>query len=147
MSFEQAVKDAVWNGRLSNTIIKSIAIVALVLALVGIYAVTGYTVQRWTREMGLRMALGAEAGEIAWLVLRRVLMQLAIGLGFGIAGTLAFDRAFTDRTIAALESVRVTDPVFMALIILAIAAIAVVACIMPIRRAASTDPIVALRST
>jgi putative ABC transport system permease protein len=147
MSFEQAVKNAVWNGRLSNTIIKSIATVALLLALIGLYAVTGYTVQQWTRELGLRMALGAEAGQIGWLVLRRVLTQLAFGLAFGIAGTLAFDRAFTDRSIAAVEGVRVTDPIFLALVILSLAGIAVVACLVPIRRAASTDPVEALRST
>ena len=145
MSFEQAVRDAVWNGRMSDAIIKSIASVALLLAVIGVYAVTGYTVQRWTRELGLRMALGAEARQIGWHVLRRVLTQLAIGLGFGIAGTLAFDRAFTDRSIAAIESVRVTDPIFMTLIIFAIAAIAVVACIVPIRRAVSVDPVEALR--
>jgi ABC-type antimicrobial peptide transport system permease subunit len=146
MSFEQAVKNAVWNGRLSDTIIKSIATVALLLALIGIYAVTGYTVRRWTPELGLRMALGAEAGQIGWLVLRRVLTQLALGLGFGVAGTLVFDRLFTDPASAAVARVRVTDPVFMTIVVLAIAAIAVMACLMPIRRAARTDPVVALRA-
>ena len=146
MSFEQAVKNAVWNGRLSDTIIKSIAIVALLLAVIGIYAVTGYTVRRWTRELGLRMALGAETGQIGWLVLRRVLTQLALGLGFGIAGTLAFDRLFTDPAIAAAARVRMTDPVYMTLIVVAIAAVAVLACVVPIRRAATIDPVEALRS-
>lgn len=147
MTFERAVRNAVWNGRLSDTIIKSIASVALLLALVGIYAVTGHTVQRWTREIGLRVALGADARRIGWLVLKRVLMQLGLGLGFGIAATLAFDRAFTDPATAAVERVRVADPMFMALIIVAIAMVAVVACLAPLRRAVKLDPVDALRST
>ena len=147
MSFEQAVRNAVWNGRLSDTIIKSIATVALLLALAGIYAVTGHTVQRWTRELGLRVALGADARQIGWLVLKRVLTQLALGLGFGIAATLAFDRLFNDPATAAVARVRMTDPVAMSLIIVAIAAIAVVACFAPLRRAVKLDPIEALRTT
>jgi hypothetical protein len=147
MTFEQAMRNAAWNARLSDTIIKSIATVALLLALVGIYAVTGYTVQRWTRELGLRVALGAGAQQIGWLVLKRVLTQLGLGLASGIAGTIAFDRAFTDPAIAAAERVRVTDPIFMALIIVAIAAVAIVACFVPLRRAVKLDPIEALRST
>jgi hypothetical protein len=146
MSFEQAVKNAVWNGRLSDTIVKSIATVALLLALIGIYAVTGYTVRRWTRELGLRIALGAEAGQIGWLVLRRVLRQLALGLAFGIVGTFLFDRAFTDPAIAAVSRVQLSDPLFMAFIGVAIAVVAVIACMVPIRRAATIDPIEALRS-
>jgi predicted permease len=147
MTFEQALRTAGWNARLSDTIIKSIAMVALLLALVGIYAVTGHTVQRWTRELGLRVALGADAGKIGWLVLKRVLTQLGLGLAVGVAGTIAFDRAFTDPAIAAVERVRVTDPVFMALIMAAIAAIAVTACVAPLRRAMKLDPIEALRMT
>jgi putative ABC transport system permease protein len=147
MTFEQAMRNASWNARLSDTIIKSIAIVALLLAVIGIYAVTGHTVQRWTRELGLRVALGADARRIGWLVLKRVLTQLGLGLALGIAGTLAFDRAFTDPAIAAVERVRVTDPIFMALIMVAIAAIAVAACVAPLRRAVKLDPIKALRVT
>ena len=59
MPFEQAVRNALWNARLSDAIIRNIAVVALVLAIIGLYAVTGHTVERWTRELGLRIALGA----------------------------------------------------------------------------------------
>jgi putative ABC transport system permease protein len=145
MSFEQAMRNALWNGRLSDVIVKSIAVVALLLALVGLYAVTGHTVERWTRELGLRIALGAEARQVGWLVLRRVLTQLSIGLGVGIVCTLAFDRAFNPSGQAS-ASVRMTDPVALTLIVLSIAAVAVVACLVPIRRATSLDPVEALRS-
>jgi putative ABC transport system permease protein len=73
MTFDEAMRTALWNGRLGDILVKSIAVVALLLALVGLYAVTGHTVERWTRELGLRIALGAEASQIGWLVLRRVL--------------------------------------------------------------------------
>jgi ABC-type antimicrobial peptide transport system permease subunit len=118
----------------------------LLLALVGIYAVTGHTVQRWTRELGLRVALGADARRIGWLVLKRVLIQLGLGLAFGIVGTIAFDRVFTDPATAAVARVRMTDPIVMALIIVAIATVAVVACFAPLRRAVKLDPVEALRT-
>ena len=146
MTFEQAMRNALWNGRLSNVIVRSIALVALVLALVGLYGVTGYTVERWTRELGLRIALGAEARQVAWLVLRRVLTQLGVGLAVGILCTLAWDRIFNDPANDAVQNVRMTDPSVLAVIILSIIAVAVAACLVPIRRAATLDPVEALRS-
>ena len=146
MTFEQAVRNAVWNGRLSNTIVKSIAAVALVLALIGIYAVTGHTVQRWTRELGLRLALGARPAQIVRLVIWRVLTQLSVGMGVGVLITLAWDRLANEPSNAAVSDVRMTDPIVLTLIMLSIAAIAVVACLVPIRRAARLDPVEALRT-
>jgi predicted permease len=146
MTFEQAVREAFWNIRLSNVIIRSIALVAFVLALIGLYAVTGHTVQRWTRELSLRVALGASAGEIAWLVLRRILTQLAIGLAVGVIATQAFDRLFSDPVDRAVADIRINDPGALATIALAIVVVSVIACVVPIRRAASVDPVEALRS-
>jgi ABC-type antimicrobial peptide transport system permease subunit len=126
--------------------VRSIAVVALLLAVVGLYAVTGHTVERWRRELGLRVALGAGAGEIGWLVVRRVLVQLGIGLGVGAVGAQLFDRAFNDPTDAAASGVRMTDPAALAFMAVSIGVIAVLACVPPIRRAARVDPIVALRT-
>ena len=146
MSFEQAVQTAFWNIRLSDTIIRSIAIVAFLLALIGLYAVTGHTVERWTKELGLRIALGAGGRQIVWLVIRRVLTQLSIGLAVGLVGALAFDRLFSDPTARAASRVHMMDPIALLAIVLSIAAVAVIACLVPIRRAARVDPLVALRS-
>jgi len=146
MSFEQAVQTAFWNIRLSDTIIRSIAIVAFLLALIGLYAVTGHTVERWTKELGLRIALGAGGRQIVWLVIRRVLTQLSIGLAVGLVGALAFDRLFSDPTTRAASRVHMMDPIALLAIVLSIAAVAVIACLVPIRRAARVDPLVALRS-
>ena len=146
MPFEQFHRNAAWNGRLSETLIFSIAVVAFVLALIGLYAVTGHTVERWTRELGLRIALGAEAWQIAWLVVRRVLTQLSVGLALGLLGVLAFDRAFSDPVARASSDVQMMDAGALVSIVLAMVAVAVVACLVPIRRAARVDPLVALRA-
>ncbi len=145
MSFEQAVRNAVWNGRLSNVIIRSIAVIALLLAIIGLYAVTGHTVERWTRELGLRIALGARTTQIGWIVLRRVLGQLFIGLAVGIVGALAFDRLFNAPT-ASGDGVEMTDPGALVFVILSMGVIAVAACLLPIRRATTVDPVQTLRS-
>lgn len=147
MSFEQAVRNALWNGRMSDTIVRSIAVVALVLAVIGLYAVTGHTVERWTRELGLRIALGARSSQIGWLVLRRVLTQLTIGLVIGIGGAIAFDRAFNQSSRTGGDEIGMTDPSALALIIVSIVIVAVVACLVPIRRATTLDPVETLRST
>jgi putative ABC transport system permease protein len=147
MSFEQAVRNALWNSRLSDTIVRSIAVVALVLAVIGLYAVTGHTVERWTRELGLRIALGAKSSQIGWLVLRRVLTQLSLGLVIGIGATFAYDRAFNTSAARGERAVSMIDPIALMLIIGSIVLVAVVACLVPIRRATALDPVETLRST
>jgi len=145
MSLDQALRNAMWNNTLSDVMIKGIALVALILALVGLYAVTAHTVEGWRRELGMRIALGATAGHVGWLVLRRVLTQLGIGLALGLAGTLAFDRTFNDPANRATE-VGMVDPSALTVIVLSMSVVAVVACLVPIRRAARVDPLVALRT-
>jgi putative ABC transport system permease protein len=147
MSFEQAQRNALWNGRLSDVLIKSVASVALILALVGLYAVTSHTVEGWRREFAMRIALGATASHIGWLVLRRVLNQLGVGLVLGLIGAVAFDRAFSDPANRGVNDVGMVDPSALMLIVLSIAAVAIVACLIPIRRAARVDPTETLRSS
>jgi putative ABC transport system permease protein len=146
MTFDQTVRNALWNGRLSDVIVKSIAMVALLLALVGLYAVTGHTVQRWTRELGLRIALGAEATQVGWLVLRRVLTQLGIGLGVGIVCVLAIEPVLRDPGSAAARNIRMSDPSALACIVLSLVVVAVAACLVPLRRATRVDPLLVLRA-
>ena len=141
MSLDQAVKNAVWNGTLSDMLVKSIAVVALLLALVGLYAVTSHTVAWWSRELGLRVALGARGRAIAWLVLRRMLVQLSAGFALGLVAVLGYDRLFNSGT-----DNRLAEPGALALTMLAIVIVALVACLVPIRRAARVDPLVALRA-
>jgi predicted permease len=144
MTFEEAMRMSAWNVRLSNVMVRGIAVVALLLALVGLYAVTGHTVERWRRELGLRVALGAGAGEVGWLVVRRVLVQLGAGLGVGIVGTQVFDRVFNDPATA-VAGAKMTDPGALTLMAVSIGTVALLACLRPIWRATRVDPIVALR--
>jgi ABC-type antimicrobial peptide transport system permease subunit len=124
---------------------QNIAMIALLMALVGLYAVTAHTVHWWRPELGLRIALGAPPRGVAWMVLRQALARLAIGLVVGAAGTYAFDRAFTVVADPA-DPVRLTDTGALLSLMGLIAIVAIAACAIPVRRAIRVDPVVALRA-
>src|SRR5579863_8747591 len=115
--------------------------IAAVLAAIGIYSVMAYSVAERTREIGIRMALGASAGDIFRLVVLHALILLAIGLTLGLAGSLALTRYLA----SALYEVKATDPSTFAAVSLLLAVVAVAACLIPTRRAVSVNPTVALR--
>jgi putative ABC transport system permease protein len=118
------------------------AAVAVMLAAIGISAVVANAVVRRTREIGVRMALGAGRRDVLGLVLRQGMLLVAIGLVAGLAGALALTRVL--RSL--LYGVSPTDLVTFAGVPLLLAAIALVAAYLPARRAAQVDPMVALRS-
>ena len=146
MPLQRAMDEAGWNGRMASVVAQSIAIIALFMALVGLYSVTSHAVLWWFPELGLRIALGASGWNVAWIVLRRVLTQLSIGLALGLLATVAFDRLFNTPVDHVAGSVRMDDGVMLVLIAISILVVAVMACLGPIRRAARVDPLVALRS-
>ena len=127
----QVVRDAEWVGRDSRNLSRVLTFIAVMLAALGLYAVTSYAVSQQTHEIGLRMALGAGRRQVVWFIARRVALQLAIGLAAGIACTKIWGSIFsTGRagvTLADIESL-----VGVALILIAIA---IVACFVPVRRA------------
>jgi ABC-type antimicrobial peptide transport system permease subunit len=116
--------------------------VALFLASVGLYAVMAFTVSRRTPEVGIRMALGAEARQVLALVLRQGLLQIGVGLtlGLGLAALLA--RLLKEM----LFEVSTTDPAVYALVSLVLVATGLAAAAVPARRATRADPLTALRS-
>jgi predicted permease len=116
-------------------------LLALVLACVGLYGVTAYTVARRTNEIGIRMALGADRWNVLWLVLRGALAELAIGLAVAIPVVLAGGRLMANQ----LYGVKSHNPFILGLAAVALSACAVVAALVPARRAASIDPLQALR--
>ncbi len=117
------------------------AVLALVLAAVGIYGVMAYSVAQRTREIGIRVAIGAQRGEVARLVLGEGARHAGLGVLLGLAGALALTRLMTSL----LYGVRPTDPLTFAGVAILLAAVALAACYIPARRAMRVDPIVALR--
>jgi predicted permease len=117
-------------------------ILALVLAAVGLYGVTAYTVERRTGEIGVRMALGADRGKIVKLVLRGAFLQILIGLAIGIPLSIACGHLIASH----LYQVKTWDPVVLSASIVALGVCALIASILPAQRAASIDPVKALRT-
>ena len=100
-----------------------------------------YAVTLRTREIGLRMALGAQPGRVLMLVLRQGLLLTLVGIGIGLAGALALTRLMSGL----LFGVGATDPATYASIVLLLAVVSLVACYIPARRATRVDPLIALR--
>ena len=130
-----------WPQRTFGTMFLAFAVIAIVLAAVGLYSVTAYSVAQRTQEIGIRMALGAEGEQVRWLILRRGLIQLAIGLTLGLAGALGTGRLLQGMLVATGPA----DVVTLVAISLVMVAVAVMACFWPARRATRLDPVKALR--
>jgi predicted permease len=128
-------------ARLAAATLVSFGLLALLLAAIGIYGVTAYSVAQRTRELGIRMALGADARAIVRLIVRQGLMLTLIGLALGLAGATLLTRLMTGM----LYGVSATDPLTFGLIALLLAGVALVACWIPARRATKVDPMIALK--
>lgn len=128
--------------RFTMTLLTIFASVALVLAAVGLYGVTSYSVAQRTRELGIRLALGAQKRDVLGLVVREGMMLVGIGLALGILVSLGTMRLLANL----LFGVSANDPLIFFALSLALAAIALVACFVPARRASAVDPMVALRA-
>jgi len=114
---------------------------ALLLAAIGIYSVLAYSVRRRVREIGVRMALGAQRGDILRMILGQGTKLAFIGTGIGIAGALALTRLLSSQ----LFGVTATDPITFVSVSALIIVVALLACYIPARRATKVDPLVALR--
>jgi putative ABC transport system permease protein len=118
------------------------AAVALLIGVVGIYGVIAYAAAQRTREIGLRMALGAQVGDVRGMFLRQGLTLTLIGIAFGIAGSIGVTRVMS----AMLFGVSATDPMTYVVVSVVLASVALVAAYLPARRAARVDPMIALRN-
>ncbi len=137
----QQVHDNIFLDRLISILSAAFALLATLLAGVGLYGVLAYTVAQRTREIGVRMALGADSARVRGMVLRQVGLMTAIGGGIGIAAAFGIGRA-AQSLLYGLEG---HDPVVFALAVVLLAAIALAAGYIPARRAAAVDPMHALR--
>jgi putative ABC transport system permease protein len=141
-TMETVMADANAGRQLSLVLFSLFAVIALLLACIGIYGVTAYSVRRRTRELGIRMALGAQRRDVSRLVIRQGMTPVLIGLAMGFAAAFFF----TSWMSGLLFRVSTNDPLTFAGIALLLLAIALLACWLPAQRATEVDPMVALRS-
>jgi predicted permease len=127
--------------RIFGTMLSFFAAIALVLAAVGLYAVTSYAVTQHTREIGMRVVLGANPAQVVWLFLRRGAVQLGLGLAIGMAGAFGVGRLLQ----ALLVQTSPSDPLTLVAIVGLLTMVAASACVIPARRATRIDPLRALR--
>jgi putative ABC transport system permease protein len=127
--------------RLYALLLGIFAAISVTLAVVGIYSVLAYSVTQRRREIGIRLALGAQARDVLGLVLRRGIALTLIGIAIGVAGALALTRLM----MSLLFEVSATDPMTFAGVSVLLAVVSLLACYIPARRAAKVDPMVALR--
>jgi predicted permease len=128
--------------RLTATLVAVFASLALIITLAGISGITALAVSQRTREIGIRMALGATRGRVLRMVVSEGLLLVVLGLAFGAGSAPVLTRPMADL----LFGVKATDPVTYLTVALLMLAVAATACFIPSRRAASVDPLVALRS-
>lgn len=140
-TMEEQVQRSIFENRILAELACISALLATVLAMIGLYGLMTHTVLRRTREIGIRMALGADRVSITTTILREMLLILAIGLGLGIPAALALSKQ-AESSFFGVES---TDPLITVIAALALAFSACVAAYLPARRAAHIDPMKALR--
>ena len=140
-TMEDLIGDSIAPRRLNFVLVSSFAIVALVLTASGLYGVMAYLVTQRTREIGVRMALGATRGQVLAMMFRQAGRMTAIGIGVGVAGALLLTRSMTSL----LFGVSAADPLVYAAVSVLLAAVAMVAVAVPVSRATRIDPLLALR--
>jgi putative ABC transport system permease protein len=140
-TFSQVYSASLGSRRFNVILIGFFGITALLLATAGVFGVMAYSVSRRTREIGVRIALGASSSEVLRMVLRQGLRTIFIGVAIGIAGSLALTRTVESL----LFGVTATDPLTFAGVTLLLVGAALLACFMPARRATKVDPVIALR--
>ena len=140
-TLEQQVRENVFLDRMISTLAAAFAVLATLLAAIGLYGVLAYTVTQRTREIGVRMALGADAGAVRMMVLRQVAIMTVIGAVVGLAGALGLGRLAESL----LYQMKGTDPLVFVLATVALAIVALAAGYVPARRAAAIDPMRALK--
>jgi predicted permease len=140
-TIESLISQSIATRRFAMVLLLLFAVVALLLAAVGIYGVMAYTVTQRTHEIGIRLALGAQPRDVLILMVKQGMVVIVIGLALGIAGAVASTRLMSSM----LYGVSATDPVTFVAVAFLLAIIALFSCYIPARRATKVDPMVALR--
>ncbi len=141
-TFSEVYSASIGSRRFNLILVGAFAGTALLLALAGIYGVMSYTVTRRTREIGVRMALGAAQKDVLGMILKQGLFTAMVGLAAGVAGSLALTRLMASL----LFGVTATDPITFVGVVLLLTFVALLASYLPARRATQVDPVIALRN-
>jgi putative ABC transport system permease protein len=140
-TMDQRLYDSLARRRFAMFLLGVFAVTASILAAIGIYGVMAYSVNERTHEIGIRLALGAQPGNVLQLVILQALILTSLGIAIGLAGAIAVTRIMASL----LFGVSATDAVTFLLTALVLGSVAVLASYIPARRAAKVDPMVALR--
>ncbi|MDQ3585380.1 MAG: FtsX-like permease family protein, partial [Acidobacteriota bacterium] len=140
-TMEQLLSDSLKARRFSLTLLGSFAVLALLLAVIGIYGVMSFTTERRTHEIGVRMALGARESDVLRLIIGQGIRLAFVGVALGLVASFVAARLLTSL----LYGVSASDPLTFAGVAVLLAAVAFVASYIPARRATKVDPLVALR--
>jgi len=138
----QSIEGALGARKFTMRLLASFAVLAVILATIGVYGVMSYAVARRTQEMGIRMALGARATQVVSMVLRQGMRTIALALVIGLVISIGATRVLETQ----LFGVERLDPVTFTVVPLALAIVALLACYLPARRASRVDPVAALRA-
>jgi putative ABC transport system permease protein len=141
LSMEDLISRSILTQRIAAILLESLAVLAMVLAAIGINGVVAYGVSQRSHELGLRLALGARRGQVIGMILRQSMMPVVVGSGLGLAGAVVLTRLMSTL----LFGVKPTDPLTFVTAVFALAVVGVGSCYLPARRAAKLDPLVALR--
>ncbi len=140
-ALEERVSEMIAPQRFTTTLMSGFAALAALLGAIGIYGVMSYTVAERTREIGVRMALGAQTGNVMRMVLKRGLAMAVAGVTIGLAASFALTRAMSGL----LFGMEATDPATLIATTLLLLAVATISCLLPARRATKIDPLLALK--
>jgi putative ABC transport system permease protein len=140
-NMDELLSTSVATPRFNMALLAGLAFCAVVLAAVGIYGTISYSVAQRTRDIGVRMALGADSGDTIWLVVSQVLRVLGIGITVGVLGSLGLSRVMTGL----LYGVAPTDPATYLVVGCGVVIVGIAASVIPAMRATRIDPVVALR--
>jgi putative ABC transport system permease protein len=141
-TLESVMSEAVAKPTFRTFLLGVFALVALILAMVGVYGVMSYSIAQRTREIGIRMALGAQGPDVLKLIIGHGMALAFVGVGIGLVASFALTRVMSQL----LFGVRPTDPLTFGLVTAVLIAVALMACYIPARRAAKVDPLIVLRS-
>jgi putative ABC transport system permease protein len=141
-TLKEHMRLALFPARVAAMVLGVFGLVALLLSAIGIYGITSYAVSQRTHEIGIRMALGAQLGDVLRLVLNHGLKLTLIGAALGLVGAYLATRAIT----AVLYGVSATDPLTFVSVSILLIGVALLACYVPARRATKVDPLIALRN-